>query len=115
MQNDSRYPVRYGVRYAEGGLNRLLNLPFFIGTVIKLILALPVVIIVALLTPGSFGSSGSSNEADGLLALVGLATFVLYLIGPVAILFTGKYPEGCTTSWWVSSACRAAWRLTCLR
>ena len=72
MQEAATYPVRFEVTY-PASLNRILNFPLFIGTLIKLILAIPHLIIVSLLQ---------------------YVLYVPWLIGPFAILFTGRYPRG---------------------
>lgn len=72
MEEAASYPVRFEVTYPST-LNKILNFPLFIGTLIKAVLAIPHLII------------------------VGLLQYVLYvpwLIGPFAILFTGSYPRG---------------------
>lgn len=96
MQNADSYPIRLKVNYPDS-LNRILNFPFFIGTVIKLILCIPILIILAIVgSPGgSFGGMEQYGDALGLiLTIVGVISVVFYLIGPIGILFTGSYPRG---------------------
>ena len=74
MQEAAIYPVRFEVNFPDDPpLNKILNFPFFVGTVIKMILALPHLIIISLLQ---------------------YVLFIPWLIGPFAILFTGTYPRG---------------------
>lgn len=93
MQEAASYPIRFTTRYPDS-LNRILNLPFFIGTLIKLILCIPIIIILAIV--GAPGSTGGAVDRAGVevLWVVSLISFVLYIIGPVGILFTGSYPRG---------------------
>jgi Domain of unknown function (DUF4389) len=72
MQETASYPVRFSVRYPES-LNPILNLPLFIGTMIKTILLIPHLII---------------------LWLLGAVAGVVVLIGTIVILFTGSFPPG---------------------
>jgi Domain of unknown function (DUF4389) len=69
----SLYPVRFWLDYPEQ-LNRILNLPLFIGTLIKTILLIPHLVI--------------------LLFVWLIALIVMILIAPFGILFTGNYPNG---------------------
>jgi hypothetical protein len=65
-------PVRLNADYPEA-LNRILNLPLLIGTLIKAILAIPAYIV---------------------WYVIYFVAVVLQLIGTIAILFTGQYPRG---------------------
>jgi hypothetical protein len=72
MDPQQDYPLTLTVDYPEK-LNRVLNLPLFIGYLIKAILLIPHIIILG--------------------ALV-LAAMVVLFIAQFAILFTGSFPEG---------------------
>ncbi|MEX2238853.1 MAG: DUF4389 domain-containing protein [Dehalococcoidia bacterium] len=95
MQDPNAYPVRFWVDRPDS-LNRLLNFPFLIGTIIKIILCLPFVIFLAILLPKAGGQYGEGTgvEVPDAVGYVGLAITVLWLIGPMVILFTGNYPRG---------------------
>ena len=72
MEPVANYPLRLTVQYPES-LSRVLNFPFFIGLLIKLILTIPHLII---------------------LMFLYLAVMVVVFLAQFAILFTGSYPEG---------------------
>jgi Domain of unknown function (DUF4389) len=93
VQDLVTYPVRFEPTYPDS-LNRLLNLPFFIGTVIKLILCIPFLIFLAIFLPGGLGGGGGGGQGTEFIAIVSGLLALLWLIGPVWILFTGQYPRG---------------------
>ena len=66
------YPVRFDVQRPEHQ-SRLTNFPLTIGTIIRLILAIPHFII---------------------LYFLGAVAGIVYFIATFAILFTGRYPRG---------------------
>jgi Domain of unknown function (DUF4389) len=72
MEEQAGYPLSFRVDYPDK-LNRILNLPIFIGLMIKAILLIPHLIILVF------------------LILVGM---VVLFIAQFAILFTGSFPTG---------------------
>ncbi|MEX2238852.1 MAG: DUF4389 domain-containing protein [Dehalococcoidia bacterium] len=85
-------PVALSIVYPDQ-LSRDLNLPL-LGIVVKFFLALPAAIIVAVLRPGSLAGLGETVEPlDNAIVAVSVLVFLLYLMGPVGILFTGHYPR----------------------
>ena len=87
-------PVHFAVQYPEE-LSRGLNLPFFIGTFVKLILALPIIIVLSLANGGiSLGFVDSSDASTWENASLGGS---LFIVAPFAILFLGRYPKGLWT------------------
>jgi tetratricopeptide (TPR) repeat protein len=87
-------PVRFAVQYPQR-LSRGLNLPFFIGTFVKLILAFPILVVLALANGGISLGFVDSGDAGGLENASAAGS--LFLIAPFAILFLGRYPKGLWT------------------
>ncbi|MEX2238854.1 MAG: DUF4389 domain-containing protein [Dehalococcoidia bacterium] len=93
----TEHPVHFAIRYPEK-LSGGLNLPFFIGTVVKFILALPIIVVAAVANGGlnlgsgdpDFGGSGGSGYGVA-------ASGMLYYLAPFAIVFLARYPRGLWT------------------
>ncbi len=78
---EASYPVQYAVDYPDRPLNRLTT--FF-----RLLAAIPILIVIALIEGGGYGYGGARALAIGGAGLVVAPTFLL-------ILFRQKYPR-----WW---------------
>ena len=78
------YPARLEIDYPEQGLNR-------VTTLFRLILAIPIVIVLAVLT----GGGPSAEQVDEILMAVASAGGVVFLPVLLMVLFRGKYPR-----WW---------------
>ena len=72
METQPEYPLTLSIDYPEN-LNRILNLPIFIGYFIKFVLLIPHYIVLAFLI---------------------FAAMVVLFIAQFAILFTGSFPAG---------------------
>jgi uncharacterized protein DUF4389 len=85
LEHKEGYPLTLSVDY-PARLSRILNLPLYIGLLIKLILVIPHLII---------------------LFFLFIAAFVVVFVAQFAILFTGSFPEGMHTfvvgvgRWWM--------------
>jgi hypothetical protein len=87
-------PVRFAIQYPSE-LSKGLNLPFFIGTIVKVILALPIIVVLSLANGGislNFIDTGDASTWEN-LSLGGS----LFIVAPFAILFLGHYPRGLWT------------------
>ena len=82
-QNSNTYPVSLSIDYPDKPLNRLTT--FF-----RIITAIPIAIIIGLLTSGNFGGNAEGGETYQ-YAAAGLVFLPLVLM----ILFRQKYPK-----WW---------------
>ena len=82
-QTATTYPVNLSIDYPDRNLNRLTT--FF-----RIIIAIPILIIIGLLTNGNFGWTAEGNESYQ-YAVAGLVFLPLVLM----ILFRHKYPR-----WW---------------
>lgn len=91
MQTGDYFPLRFAVRY-PAQLSRWLNLPPFIGTLVKLVLAFPVIVVVGAISGGSL--LAGLGESDNTLLQGASAASSVFLFAPFAILFTGRYPRG---------------------
>ena len=78
------YPARLNIDYPEEGLNRAT-------TLFRLIMAIPIVIVLAVLT----GGGPSAEQVDEILMAVASAGGVVFLPVLLMVLFRGKYPR-----WW---------------
>ena len=78
------YPARLNIDYPEEGLNRAT-------TLFRLIMAIPIVIVLAVLT----GGGPSAEQVDEILMAVASAGGVIFVPVLLMILFRGKYPR-----WW---------------
>lgn len=78
---EAPYPVQYAVDYPDRPLNRLTT--FF-----RLLVAIPILIVIALVEGGGYGYSGGRTLAIGAAGLVVVPTFLM-------IIFRQKYPR-----WW---------------
>lgn len=79
------YPVRFAVDYPDRELNRLTT--FF-----RIIVAIPIIILLSLLTGGSWQTAGAGDKT---LVLTLSAGGFLFLAPLLMILFRQKYPR-----WW---------------
>ncbi|HET9199446.1 MAG TPA: tetratricopeptide repeat protein [Dehalococcoidia bacterium] len=87
-------PLHFAIRYPQE-LSRGLNLPFFIGTFVKLILALPIILVLSLANGGiSLGFVDTSDASAWENASFGGS---LFIVAPFAILFLRRYPKGLWT------------------
>ncbi len=82
MNPDAPYPVQYSVDYPDRPLNRLTT--FF-----RLFMAIPIVLVLALIEGGGYASGG--GRATGAIGAAGLVVLPTLLL----ILFRQKYPR-----WW---------------
>ena len=78
------YPARLNIDYPEEGLNRAT-------TLFRLIMAIPIVIVLAVLT----GGGPNAEQVDEILMAVASAGGVVFLPVLLMVLFRGKYPR-----WW---------------
>ena len=79
------YPARLSIDYPEEGLNR-------VTTLFRLIMAIPIVAVLAVLTGGG---GPSAQQVDEILMAVVSAGGVIFVPVLLMVLFRGKYPR-----WW---------------
>ena len=90
----SSYPVQFDVDFPARPLNRL-------STAFRLILAVPIVIVLSMLTGEAFGGNDSGSSAEHQLVIGGAAVFLPLVL---MLVFRQKYPR-----WWFD------WNLNLMR